>query len=220
MVLNREKKRKAEATSGSSFRQVGGYAKCKLSATELQVAVCRALWQRFFSLAGGLFGCLRLLLALVPLFFVSSSCGKPRVSGNEAWLRAQGGRARASHSADSSKSETNDLSRYENQKPIDVITGRATYYSDSLAGNRTANGERYNPRDFTAASRELPFGTIVRVVRGDNEHSVIVRINDRGPFRNRDRILDLSRAAAKKLDMIRDGVVDIRAEILEYGRKR
>lgn len=102
--------------------------------------------------------------------------------------------------------------------PLRVLRGRASYYADSLAGNRTANGEVYDPRAFTAASRDLAFGTVVRVVRLDREGqalaSVVVRINDRGPFRDHRRILDLSRAAAESLDMIRAGVVPIRAEIL------
>lgn len=97
----------------------------------------------------------------------------------------------------------------------DVIEGRASYYSDSLAGNRTANGERYDPRALTAASRELPFGTRLRVTRVDTGASVIVRVNDRGPFGRRTRVLDLSRAAAERLDMIRAGVVTVRAEVLE-----
>jgi rare lipoprotein A len=96
-----------------------------------------------------------------------------------------------------------------------VLEGRASYYSDRLAGRSTASGEPYDPRRLTAASRDLPFGTRVRVTRVDTGASVVVRINDRGPFRDRRRILDLSRAAAERLDMIRAGVVDIQAEILE-----
>ena len=92
--------------------------------------------------------------------------------------------------------------------------GRASYYADSLAGNRTASGERYDPAALTAASPDLPFGTRVRVTRLDTGASVVVRVNDRGPFRDRSRILDLSRAAAERLDMIRAGVVRVRAEIL------
>lgn len=97
----------------------------------------------------------------------------------------------------------------------DVLRGRASYYSDSLAGNRTASGEVYDPRQLTAASRNLPFGTRVRVIREDTGAEVEVRINDRGPFGSRSRILDLSRAAAERLDMIRAGVIEIRAEVLE-----
>src|SRR5437868_769529 len=63
-----------------------------------------------------------------------------------------------------------------------VLRGEASYYANSLAGNRTANGERYDPRKLTAASRSLPFGTRLQVRRVDNGKSVIVRVNDRGPF--------------------------------------
>lgn len=95
--------------------------------------------------------------------------------------------------------------------------GRASYYSDSLAGNSTASGELYDPRDFTAASRDLPFGTRLLVERLDASGvvaSVEVRVNDRGPFGDRRRVLDLSRAAAEALDMIRAGVVPVRVTIL------
>ncbi|MEZ4254459.1 MAG: septal ring lytic transglycosylase RlpA family protein [Polyangiales bacterium] len=95
-----------------------------------------------------------------------------------------------------------------------VLRGRASYYHDSLAGNATANGEIYDPALLTAANRTLPFGTMLRVTRIDNGMSVVVRVNDRGPFGRRTRILDLSRAAAQKLQMIRAGVVDVRAEVL------
>ncbi len=98
---------------------------------------------------------------------------------------------------------------------LETSTGRASYYADSLAGNATASGEPYEPSELTAASRDLPFGTRVRVTRVDTGASVVVRINDRGPFGDHGRILDLSRAAAERLDMIRAGVVEVRAEILE-----
>ncbi len=105
------------------------------------------------------------------------------------------------------------------ERVVEVREGRASYYSDRLAGRATASGEPYNPRALTAASRDLPFGTRVRVHRLDAEGrsraSVVVRVNDRGPFRDHSRILDLSRAAAEALDMIRAGVVPIRAEVLE-----
>jgi rare lipoprotein A len=97
----------------------------------------------------------------------------------------------------------------------DVLRGEASYYANSLAGHRTANGERYNPRDFTAASRTLPFGTRLRVTRIDTGQSVEVRVNDRGPFGQRRRILDLSRAAADKLDMRGEGHVEIEAVVIE-----
>jgi rare lipoprotein A len=92
--------------------------------------------------------------------------------------------------------------------------GQATYYSDALAGHATASGERYDPHALSAAHRTLPFGTDVRVTRIDSGRSVVVRINDRGPFGNERRIIDLSRAAAEQIDMIRAGVVPVRLEVL------
>ncbi len=91
--------------------------------------------------------------------------------------------------------------------------GLATYYADSLAGNKTASGERYDPQAMTAAHRALPFGTIVDVERPDGR-KVRVRINDRGPFASKKRIIDLSRRAAEELGMIRDGVVPITLRVV------
>ncbi|MBM4374501.1 MAG: septal ring lytic transglycosylase RlpA family protein [Deltaproteobacteria bacterium] len=85
--------------------------------------------------------------------------------------------------------------------------GLASYYHDSLAGNLTANGERYDPTAATAAHRTLPLGTVLDVVRRDGR-AVRVRVNDRGPYVD-GRILDLSRGAATALDMLRAGVVEV-----------
>lgn len=85
--------------------------------------------------------------------------------------------------------------------------GRASFYSDRLAGRSTATGEPYDPRAFTAAHRTLPLGTVVDVARADGRH-VVVRINDRGPYA-RGRVIDLSRRAAAEIGMVREGVVDV-----------
>jgi rare lipoprotein A len=87
--------------------------------------------------------------------------------------------------------------------------GLASYYADHFQGRPTASGESYNRQAYTAAHRRLPFGTRVVVSRLDDGRSVTVRINDRGPF-VRGRVIDLSYAAAKKLDMLRLGVVKVR----------
>jgi peptidoglycan lytic transglycosylase len=97
---------------------------------------------------------------------------------------------------------------------MDSEKGEATYYADSLAGNATASGEPYRPESFTAAHRTLPFGTILRVKRTDNGRVTYVKVNDRGPF-GVGRVIDLSRAAARELDMLRSGVVPVRVEVLE-----
>ena len=94
-----------------------------------------------------------------------------------------------------------------------MYEGRASYYSRSFTGRRTASGERYDPQRFTAANPNLPLGTEVRVTRLPAGPSVIVRINDRCGCTH-GRILDLSEAAARKLGMIQVGVVPIRLEVL------
>lgn len=91
--------------------------------------------------------------------------------------------------------------------------GDATYYADRFHGRTTASGERFNINAFTAAHKTLPFGTIVRVTRVDNGRYVVVRINDRGPYSER-RIIDLSKAAARSLDMLREGVVEVIVEVV------
>ncbi len=91
--------------------------------------------------------------------------------------------------------------------------GDASYYSDRLAGRPTASGEPYVPSGMTAAHRSLPFGTIVEVAREDGR-KVEVRINDRGPFK-RGRVIDLSRRAAEKLGMMREGVVAVVVRVVK-----
>ena len=102
---------------------------------------------------------------------------------------------------------------------ISTLEGEASYYSDRLAGHKTASGERYRPRALTAAHRSLPLGTVLRVTRRDGKRSVVVRINDRGPYAGPRRILDLSRAAFERLGTLRAGVLEVRAEVVAYGKK-
>lgn len=87
---------------------------------------------------------------------------------------------------------------------LEITTGTASYYADRFAGKRTANGETYDPEAFTAAHRTLPFGTRVRVTDMASGRSVIVRVNDRGPWGGK-RLIDISRAAARELGLIARG---------------
>ena len=98
-------------------------------------------------------------------------------------------------------------------------TGKASYYADKFNGRRTANGEIFRQRKKTAASKTLPFGTIVKVKNLSNGKTVKVRINDRGPFVE-GRFIDLSKKAAKKIGMIRAGVqaVEIKYTLKDMGR--
>jgi len=95
-------------------------------------------------------------------------------------------------------------------------TGKASYYSDGLAGNKTANGEKYKPTEYTAAHKKLPFGTKVTVTNTINGKSVTVRVNDRGPY-VAGRIIDVSKIAAKELGMMNAGVVKVK---IKYKRKK
>ncbi|HAI84313.1 MAG TPA: septal ring lytic transglycosylase RlpA family lipoprotein [Chitinophagaceae bacterium] len=99
-------------------------------------------------------------------------------------------------------------SEYYRGKKVQKATGKASYYADKYEGRKTASGEVYRGSKFTAAHRTLPFGTIVTVRNLKNNKTVVVKINDRGPF-VAGRIIDLSKAAARKIDMIKDGVVSV-----------
>jgi rare lipoprotein A len=91
--------------------------------------------------------------------------------------------------------------------------GKASYYGARHHGNKTASGERFDQHALTAAHRSLPFGSRVRVTNLRNDKSVVVRINDRGPYA-KGRIIDLSHQAAERIDMLRAGVVPVRVEQL------
>jgi rare lipoprotein A len=101
--------------------------------------------------------------------------------------------------------------------------GIASFYAAKFAGRKTASGERYDPKAMTAAHRTLPFGTRVRVERiGRNGRetgsSVEVRINDRGPF-VKGRIIDLSDAAARRLGLTRDGIAQVRLQLVSLPER-
>lgn len=91
--------------------------------------------------------------------------------------------------------------------------GMASYYGRELEGNRTASGERFDPDELTAAHRTLPFGSKVRVTNVSNGDSVIVRINDRGPF-SHGRVIDVSHAAAREIGMHRSGTARVKLALL------
>jgi rare lipoprotein A len=99
---------------------------------------------------------------------------------------------------------------------LQVQEGVASYYADDFHGRPTANGERFDMHALTAAHRTLPFNTRVRVTNLENGRSVVVRINDRGPFIE-GRIIDLSYGAAQAVGLIGPGTARVRLEVLEVG---
>jgi rare lipoprotein A len=132
----------------------------------------------------------QMVIAMLPLFLlVLGGCGSgsPRFTGKDA------GGVSASQ-----------------------LQGIASYYADEFHGRMTASGETYDMNALTAAHRSLPFNSRVRVTNKENGRSVVVRINDRGPFKG-DRIIDLSYAAAKELGLIQHGTAYVTIDVLEAG---
>lgn len=101
---------------------------------------------------------------------------------------------------------------------VNTFTGQASFYGggDGFDGRPTANGEKFDANKLTAAHKTLAFGTMVRVTNTRNNKSVIVRINDRGPYA-KNRVIDLSKSAAQAIDMVSSGVATIKAEVLGKG---
>jgi rare lipoprotein A len=102
---------------------------------------------------------------------------------------------------------------FANESQTRTMVGEASWYGGKFHGRTTANGETYDMDGLTAAHRSLPFGSRVRVTNQATNESVVVRINDRGPFVG-NRVIDLSRAAAKAVRLIGPGVAPVRLEVL------
>lgn len=116
----------------------------------------------------------------------------------------------------SSNSSNNQKSTPTEYKEGEVLYGESSYYADKFHGKKTANGEIFDMHKKTAAHKTLPFNTMLEVTNLENNQSVIVRVNDRGPYK-KGRILDISYDAAREIDMISSGVVRVRIKILKWG---
>lgn len=114
---------------------------------------------------------------------------------------------------------SSDYAYYHGHKKStkNVIYGKASYYGPKFHGRKTANGEVFDQYKLTAAHKTLPFNTVCIVTNLSNNKRVTVRINDRGPF-VANRILDLSYGAAKQIDGIRQGVMDVKIRIVKWGK--
>src|SRR5687768_11586677 len=97
-----------------------------------------------------------------------------------------------------------------------VQTGKASFYADKFEGAPTASGDKYKHNKLTAAHKSLPFGTKVRVTNLDNNQTVEVVVNDRGPWVE-NRIIDLSKSAAEKLGFVNQGLAEVKLEIIDPG---
>lgn len=95
-------------------------------------------------------------------------------------------------------------------------TGGASYYGDEFHGRHTNSGERFDNKKFTCAHRKLPFGTILKVTNLQKNKVTFVRVNDRGPF-VKSRIIDVSKAAARELDLIKYGICKVKIQVIGNG---
>ena len=103
-------------------------------------------------------------------------------------------------------------------RPVQVLHGKAVWYGGRWHGRRTASGERFNKHALTAAHRSLPLGTRIRVINLENQRSVILRVNDRGPYVGR-RLLDVSEQAAELLAFQRKGSTHVRVQYIGRAPK-
>ncbi|GCE64468.1 septal ring lytic transglycosylase RlpA family protein [cyanobiont of Ornithocercus magnificus] len=99
------------------------------------------------------------------------------------------------------------------QQVVQTLVGKASWYGPGFFGRQTVTGEVFRPGTMTAAHRSLPLGTRVRVTNFSNSRSVVVRINDRGPYISK-RIIDLAHGAACELGLVRSGIAQVRVEVL------
>ena len=143
------------------------------------------------------------VLAAAMSALMSGGCVPTAETGFEP--RAPGGAVEAAYTAPSPAPRA------------EVQDGNATWYGAAFAGRKTASGEPFNPLGLTAAHRTLPFGTWVEVTRVDTGASVRVRITDRGPYAaaSQHRIIDLSRGAAERIDLLKSGVTRVEVRIVE-----
>ena len=112
------------------------------------------------------------------------------------------------------KKKKNNNSAFDKSKK--VFRGVSSYYGPQFHGKLTANGEIFDMYGVTAAHKELPFNTTVRVTNENNGKSILIRINDRGPYVG-NRILDCSFGAAKKLGFVGEGTAPVKIEVIEWG---
>jgi rare lipoprotein A len=101
----------------------------------------------------------------------------------------------------------------KNRNEEHLTIGYASYYAEKFHGKKTASGEIFDMNALTAAHRTLPFGTVCRITNLENNKSVVIRVNDRGPFVE-GRIIDLSKSAAAAIDGIEAGVIKVRIDVL------
>lgn len=147
--------------------------------------------------------------SIILIIFISlTACGSaPRFTSRESRFEKR------------TPPQTENLERYKNLEPLETVTGVASFYADQYDGKITYGGDVYDMYGLSAAHSSYQMGTVIRVTNLYNDKSVVIRINDKMPFRP-DRIIDLSLGCAQELDMVNIGIQEVRVEVLEWGKGR
>ena len=146
------------------------------------------------------------ILSAATIYFLAGCSSTPRFAGRTE-----------ERSREHKSTVQPEQSTYQSSgKILLTLDGIASYYAHDFNGKMTSNGEIFDMNALTAAHRTFPFGTKVRVTNLENNKTVIVRVNDRGPFKE-GRIMDLSMGAAKEIDLMRTGTAHVRLDVLEWG---
>ncbi|WP_282630349.1 septal ring lytic transglycosylase RlpA family protein [Empedobacter sedimenti] len=167
-------------------------------------------------------------IAMLMIFPIANADGKIfKDSGKDGSTIMPVSEKRFSNEVDGDTIKKDTLS-IENEKMVDEImertaskisTGVVSWYGDKFHGRKTASGERYDKHELTAAHKSLPFGTKVKVTNIRNGKSVVVEINDRGPYA-KSRVLDLSQAAFSEIGHTNTGVMQVEYEIIKSEDKK
>lgn len=159
------------------------------------------------------------ILFIMIIGFLFSCASSPKFTSNESDNSAAKApeQSKTRYSKDKDSKKENVDVYYNFSSSLETADGYASYYADDFDGKQTANGETFNMYELTAAHKTYPFNTMIRVTNLSNNRSIIVRINDRGPFVD-NRVIDLSLGAAMQLDMVDSGIQKVQLDIIEWGK--
>jgi rare lipoprotein A len=155
-------------------------------------------------------------LALLTLFIAGCGSSPPRFTSYDSKEEKKSYYEQRESKREVKKPVVINEDEYSNSPILESKTGVASYYGEKYDSRKTSSGEIFNKNDFTAAHLKYPYNTIIRVINMMNNKSAIIRINDRKPDFN-GRIIDVSYGAAKKLDMLKNGITEVRLEVLKWG---
>jgi len=160
---------------------------------------------------------MKIFISLVLLFSFLSGCGSSnRFTSNDSKKEKSSRYEKRKSEREDKKLVVINEDDYSISPVLETKTGVASFYSEKFDGRKTSSGEIFNKDDLTAAHLKYPYNTIIRVINLLNDRAVIVRINDRKPDFN-GRIIDVSLGAAKKLGMLKNGITEVRLEVLKWG---